>query len=218
MITQQEEIQLIRREYGDLELKKTDLLPKPIDQFQSWFSQAIEAEVIEPNAMVLATTKMNNPKARYVLFKGIDNEGLIFHTHYESAKAKEIEGNNLIAGVFYWREIHRQVRIEGVVEKSSKEISDNYFKSRPRGGQLSAIASPQSKVINSRKEIEDKIISLEKEYGESEIIRPDTWGGYTIKPNIWEFWQGRKNRTHDRFRYEENDGVWDVVRLAPCAN
>tara|TARA_B100000131_G_scaffold65980_1_gene62273 strand:- start:6184 stop:6831 length:648 start_codon:yes stop_codon:yes gene_type:complete len=215
MITQQEEIQLIRREYGDLELKKTDLLPKPIDQFQSWFSQAIEAEVIEPNAMVLATTKMNNPKARYVLFKGIDNEGLIFHTHYESAKAKEIEGNNLIAGVFYWREIHRQVRIEGVVEKSSKEISDNYFKSRPRGGQLSAIASPQSKVINSRKEIEDKIISLEKEYGESEIIRPDTWGGYTIKPNIWEFWQGRKNRTHDRFRYEENDGVWDVVRLAP---
>ncbi len=215
MITQQEEIQLIRREYGDLELKKTDLLPKPIDQFQSWFSQAIEAEVIEPNAMVLATTKMNNPKARYVLFKGIDNEGLIFHTHYESAKAKEIEENNLIAGVFYWREIHRQVRIEGVVEKSSKEISDNYFKSRPRGGQLSAIASPQSKVINSRKEIEDKIISLEKEYGESEIIRPDTWGGYTIKPNIWEFWQGRKNRTHDRFRYEENDGVWDVVRLAP---
>ena len=215
MINQQEEIQLIRREYGDLELKKTDLLPKPIDQFQSWFSQAIEAEVIEPNAMVLATTKMNNPKARYVLFKGIDNEGLIFHTHYESAKAKEIEGNNLIAGVFYWREIHRQVRIEGVVEKSSKEISDNYFKSRPRGGQLSAIASPQSKVINSRKEIEDKIVSLENEYGESEIIRPDTWGGYTIKPNIWEFWQGRKNRTHDRFRYEENDGVWDVVRLAP---
>jgi len=215
MITQQEEIQLIRREYGDLELKKTDLLPKPIDQFQSWFRQAIEAEVIEPNAMVLATTKMNNPKARYVLFKGIDNEGLIFHTHYESAKAKEIEENNLIAGVFYWREIHRQVRIEGVVEKSSKEISDNYFKSRPRGGQLSAIASPQSKVINSRKEIEDKIVSLENEYGESEIIRPDTWGGYTIKPNIWEFWQGRKNRTHDRFRYEENDGVWDVVRLAP---
>ncbi len=215
MITQQEEIQLIRREYGDLELKKTDLLPKPIDQFQSWFSQAIEAEVIEPNAMVLATTKINNPKARYVLFKGIDNEGLIFHTHYESAKAKEIEGNNLIAGGFYWREIHRQGRIEGVVEKSSKEISDNYFKSRPRGGQLSAIASPQSKVINSRKEIEDKIVSLENEYGESEIIRPDTWGGYTIKPNIWEFWQGRKNRTHDRFRYEENDGVWDVVRLAP---
>ena len=215
MITQQEEIQLIRREYEDLELKKTDLLPKPIDQFQSWFSQAIEAEVIEPNAMVLATTKMNNPKARYVLFKGIDNDGLVFHTHYESAKAKEIEGNNLIAGVFYWREIHRQVRIEGVVEKSSKEISDNYFKSRPRGGQLSAIASPQSKVINSRKEIEDKIVSLENEYGESEIIRPDTWGGYTIKPNIWEFWQGRKNRTHDRFRYEKNDGVWDVVRLAP---
>ena len=215
MITQQEEIQLIRREYGDLELKKTDLLSKPIDQFQSWFSQAIEAEVIEPNAMVLATTKMNSPKARYVLFKGIDNEGLIFHTHYESAKAKEIEGNNLIAGVFYWREIHRQVRIEGVVEKSSKEISDSYFKSRPRGGQLSAIASPQSKVINSRKEIEDKIVSLENEYGESEITRPDTWGGYTIKPNIWEFWQGRKNRTHDRFRYEENDGVWDVVRLAP---
>ena len=215
MTFSQEEIHLIRKEYGDLELKKSDLMPKPINQFESWFSQAMKAEVIEPNAMVLATSEINNPKARYVLFKGVDDEGLIFHTHYESAKAKEIQANNLVAGVFYWREIHRQVRIEGFVEKSSKEISDNYFKSRPRGGQLSAIASPQSKVISSRKEIEDKIENLDNEYGESEINRPDTWGGYTIKPNIWEFWQGRRNRTHDRFRYDKKDGVWDIVRLAP---
>ena len=109
MTFSQEEIHLIRKEYGDLELKKSDLLPKPIDQFESWFSQAMKAEVIEPNAMVLATSEINNPKARYVLFKGVDDEGLIFHTHYESAKAKEIQANNLVAGAFYWREIHRQV-------------------------------------------------------------------------------------------------------------
>lgn len=210
-----EEIGSIRREYGDLQLDKSDLNLQPISQFESWFSQAIKAEVNEPNAMVLATTINNSPKARYVLFKGIDDEGLVFHTHYESPKAKEIQQNNIVAGVFYWREIHRQVRIEGIAKKASKEISDNYFMSRPRGGKLSAIASPQSQIIESRKEIEDKIDILENKYREQEIIRPDTWGGYIIQVNIWEFWQGRRNRTHDRFRYEKIDGVWNINRLAP---
>jgi len=215
MAISQDNLQSIREEYEDHPLELSQLRSNPVEQFEYWFSQALEAEAMEPNAMVLATSKIDTPKARYVLFKGIEDGGLIFHTHYESAKAKEIKTNNAVAAVIYWREIHRQVRIEGQVEKSSKEISDNYFYTRPRGGQLSAIASPQSQIIESRKVIEEKIKDLDKEYGESKINRPDNWGGYLIKPTAWEFWQGRKNRTHDRFRYENADSKWTISRLAP---
>lgn len=215
MAISQDNLQSIREEYEDHPLELSQLRSNPVEQFEYWFSQALEAEAMEPNAMVLATSKIDTPKARYVLFKGIEDGGLIFHTHYESAKAKEIKTNNAVAAVIYWREIHRQVRIEGQVEKASKEISDNYFYTRPRGGQLSAIASPQSQVIESRKVIEEKIKDLDKEYGESKINRPDNWGGYLIKPTAWEFWQGRKNRTHDRFRYEKTGSEWTISRLAP---
>ena len=215
MAISQDNLQSIREEYEDHPLELSQLRSNPVEQFEYWFSQALEAKVMEPNAMVLATSKIDTPKARYVLFKGLEDGGLIFHTHYESAKAKEIEINNAVAAVIYWREIHRQVRIEGWVEKASKEISDNYFYTRPRGGQLSAIASPQSQIIESRKVIEKKIKELDKEYGESKINRPDNWGGYLIKPTAWEFWQGRKNRTHDRFRYENAASKWTISRLAP---
>ena len=152
-----EDLKSIREEYGDLPLESFELEVNPVEQFENWFREALEAGVKEPNAMVLATVKTSIPKARYVLFKGIEDGGLSFHTHYESAKAKEIQINNSVAAVFYWREIHRQIRVEGTVEKASKDISDKYFYTRPRGGQLSAIASPQSQVIKSRKVIEEKI-------------------------------------------------------------
>ena len=210
-----EDLKSIRREYGNLPLESFELQVTPAEQFENWFREALEARVKEPNAMVLATVKINIPKARYVLFKGIEEEGLIFHTHYESAKAKEMLTNKSVAAVFYWREIHRQVRVEGTVEKASKDISDNYFYTRPRGGQLSALASPQSQVIKSRKEIEEKIENLDKEYEGNEINRPDNWGGYLIQPIVWEFWQGRKNRTHDRFRYQKVNNKWNTERLAP---
>ena len=215
MAISEDDLKSIREEYEDHPLESSQLRSDPLEQFEYWFSQALEAQVMEPNAMVLATSKLDTPKARYVLFKGLEDEGLIFHTHYESAKAKEIETNNAVAAVIYWREIHRQVRVEGRVEKASKEISDNYFHTRPRGGQLSAIASPQSQIIESRKVIEEKIKDLDKDYGKSKINRPDNWGGYLIKPTAWEFWQGRRNRTHDRFRYESVNGKWTISRLAP---
>ena len=215
MAISEDNLKSIREEYEDHPLELSQLRSNPLEQFEYWFSQALEAQAMEPNAMVLATSKIDTPKARYVLFKGLEDGGLIFHTHYESAKAKEIETNNAVAAVIYWREIHRQVRVEGRVEKASKEISDNYFHTRPRGGQLSAIASPQSQVIESRKVIEEKIKDLDKDYGESKINRPDNWGGYLIKPTTWEFWQGRRNRTHDRFRYESVNGKWTISRLAP---
>ena len=210
-----EDLKSIREEYGDLPLESFELEVNPVEQFENWFREALEAGVKEPNAMVLATVKTSIPKARYVLFKGIEDGGLSFHTHYESAKAKEIQINNSVAAVFYWREIHRQIRVEGTVEKASKDISDKYFYTRPRGGQLSAIASPQSQVIKSRKVIEEKIENLDKEYEGNKINRPDNWGGYLIKPTAWEFWQGRENRTHDRFRYQKANTKWTIERLAP---
>ena len=210
-----EDLKSIREEYGDLPLESFELEVNPVEQFENWFREALEAGVKEPNAMVLATVKTSIPKARYVLFKGIEDGGLSFHTHYESAKAKEIQMNNSVAAVFYWREIHRQIRVEGTVEKASKDISDKYFYTRPRGGQLSAIASPQSQVIKSRKVIEEKIENLDKEYEGNKINRPDNWGGYLIKPTAWEFWQGRENRTHDRFRYQKANTKWTIERLAP---
>ena len=215
MAISSEDLESIREEYGNFPLESFELKVTPAEQFGNWFREALEARVKEPNAMVLATVKISIPKARYVLFKGIEDEGLIFHTHYESAKAKEMQTNNSVAAVFYWREIHRQVRVEGTVVKASKDISDIYFYTRPRGGQLSSIASPQSQVIKSRKVIEEKIENLDKEYEGNKINRPDNWGGYLIKPIAWEFWQGRENRTHDRFRYQKVNTKWIIERLAP---
>ena len=210
-----EELKSIRDDYGDLQLDIADLFESPIQQFEKWFSEALEAEIKEPNAMALATVNEDSPRARYVLFKGLEGEGLIFHTNYQSSKAQEIKSNNEVAVVFYWREIHRQIRVEGIAEKAPKQISDSYFDTRPRGGQLSALASPQSKVIKSRKEIEKKIDKLDRKYGSKQINRPENWGGYIIQPIAWEFWQGRKNRTHDRFRYQRISSKWKIYRLAP---
>ena len=206
----------LRKDYGNKELNLNELLVNPIDQFKKWLDEAIKIEANEPNAMAISTvTDENTPRSRYVLFKDLIEGELIFHTHYESPKAKEILNNPNISGIFYWPEIHRQIRFEGICKKASSEVSDDYFNSRPRGGQFSAIASNQSQVIQGRIEIEEKIAELEIEYKNKEIQRPDNWGGFSINVDYWEFWQGRDNRTHDRFTYLLQDDKWKIERLSP---
>ena len=206
----------LRKDYGNKELNLNELLVNPIDQFKKWLDEAIKIEANEPNAMAISTVSdENKPRSRYVLFKDLIGGELIFHTHYESPKAKEILNNPNISGIFYWPEIHRQIRFEGICKKASSEVSDDYFNSRPRGGQLSAIASNQSQAIQGRIEIEEKIAELEIEYKNKEIQRPDNWGGFSINVDYWEFWQGRDNRTHDRFTYFLQDDKWKIERLSP---
>ena len=203
----------IRLEYGSRQLTRNDLKKEPIETFQDWFNDALISKVKEPNAMVLATLKNNSPKARYVLFKGIINDSIIFFSNYDSKKGKEIEKNNFVSLVFYWREIHRQIRIEGKIKKTSKNISDDYFNSRTDGAKISAISSPQSKIIKNREILEKRIQKIKVE--NSKLKRPDFWGGYIVKPSLWEFWQGRDNRSHDRFVFQKKNGNWEVFRLAP---
>lgn len=203
----------IRLEYGSRQLTRNDLKKEPIETFQDWFNDALISKVKEPNAMVLATLKNNSPKARYVLFKGIINDSIIFFSNYDSKKGKEIEKNNFVSLVFYWREIHRQIRIEGKIKKTSKNISDDYFNSRTDGAKISAISSPQSKIIKNREILEKRIQKIKVE--NSKLKRPDFWGGYIVKPSVWEFWQGRDNRSHDRFVFQEKNGNWEIFRLAP---
>ena len=206
----------LRQEYGNRELDKGNLKKNPIEQFKDWLDDAIKIEANEPNAMAISTvSKENKPRSRYVLFKDLINDEIIFHTHYESPKALEIIANPNVSGIFYWPEIHRQIRFEGKCKKASVEISDSYFNSRPRGGQLSAIVSKQSKVIKNRKEIEDKINELDEQFKNVDIKRPENWGGFSIKISYWEFWQGRNNRTHDRFSYSYKGNDWNIERLAP---
>ena len=203
----------IRLEYGNKELRKKNLKKNPIIVFQDWFKDALKSEVKEPNAMSLATIKNNSPKLRYVLFKGVINDSLIFYSNYQSDKGKEIEINNKIAIAFYWRELHRQIRIEGFVKKAPDKISNEYFNSRTNGAKISAISSPQSQIIKNRQVIENNITRTKSE--NTKFKRPKFWGGYILKPKIWEFWQGRNNRTHDRFRFEKKEGDWKIFRLAP---
>ena len=211
-----DKIQKIRSEYGDKALVQEDLNGDPVKQFESWLGDAIEVEAAEPNAMAISTIDSeNNPRSLYVLFKNVFNDCLVFHTHYESAKAKEINNNPNVSGLFFWPEIYRQIRFEGVASIADSKVSDEYFKSRPRGGQLSAWASHQSEEIEDRAILEQRINELEQKFEGKEIPRPEFWGGYLIDIHYWEFWQGRKNRTHDRFSYSKVDTEWKTVRLSP---
>ena len=203
----------IRLEYGNKKLERKDLEKEPILIFQDWFNDALLSKVKEPNAMALATSKNDFPKVRYVLFKGIINDSITFFSNYDSKKGKEIKNNNLVSVVFYWREIHRQIRIEGTIKKTSKKISDDYFNSRTDGAKISAISSPQSQIIENREILEKRILKIKTKH--IEFRRPDFWGGYIIKPSIWEFWQGRDNRSHDRFIFEKKEKNWEIFRLAP---
>jgi len=206
----------LRKDYTLYDLSETVVDADPLKQFQVWFNDALAANVVEPNAMILATaTQDGRPSARTVLLKGLDERGFVFYTNYESRKGQELAENPWAAVVFLWKEIQRQVRIEGQIEKCTAEESDVYFHSRPFGSQLGACVSHQSQVISSRKGLESRIEELRSEHANGAVARPLYWGGYRLKPIAIEFWQGRPNRLHDRLRYRCEDGEWVIERLAP---
>ncbi|MBC7654119.1 MAG: pyridoxamine 5'-phosphate oxidase [Oligoflexus sp.] len=210
-------IQNLRQDYRSAALSEEDATENPYKLFEKWFSEALNADVLDPNAMTLATCSNNcMPSARIVLLKEFNEEGFVFYTNYESQKGIEIQQNPYVALVFFWADLERQIRVEGVVEKVSEEESTSYFKSRPKGSQLGALTSPQSKRIPNREFLVEKLAQLEKEYEDNEIIKPKYWGGYRVIPNKIEFWQGRSNRLHDRLAYiQEKDQSWKFERLAP---
>jgi pyridoxamine 5'-phosphate oxidase len=186
----------------------------PIEQFANWFSDAEEATTLA-DAMTLATVDADgSPDARMVLLKGFGPDGFRYFTNYESAKGEQLGANPRAALVLYWRELDRQVRIRGTVERLSPEDSDAYFASRPRDSQIAAAISPQSRPIE-REELDRRYGELELDLGESSPARPEHWGGYLLRPEAIEFWQGRDSRMHDRFRYTRQDGSWKIERLAP---
>lgn len=210
------DIASIRKEYRMKSLHEKDVDADPIKQFEIWWQQAIESEILEPNAMTLATcTADGKPSARIVLLKEIYNNGFVFYTNYESRKGKEINQNPFAAIVFFWKELERQIRIEGEMKKVSNEQSDAYFLSRPLESRVGASISPQSQVISSREVLDKNFIEYSAKYELEEIPRPENWGGYVITPAAIEFWQGRPGRLHDRLRYMMNNNTWKIERLAP---
>jgi len=207
----------LRRNYTRAGLTETDADANPFIQFQTWFDQALSAELPDPNAMTLATaTPEGKPSARIVLLKGFDEEGFVFYSNYNSQKGQQLAATPWAALVFWWAELERQVRIDGYVEKVSPEESEAYFASRPFDSQLGAWASQQSEVIASRAVLEDKIAELKQKYEAQAVPKPPHWGGYRLFPTEFEFWQGRPSRLHDRLRYrQQSDGTWLQQRLAP---
>lgn len=205
----------IRKDYTLQSLDETGIAQNPFIQFEQWWQEAIDSNIDEVNAMTLATVKKDgSPAARIVLLKGFNDEGFTFFTNYHSAKGEQLAGNAHAALCFFWKELQRQVRLEGVVEKVEPAASDTYFKSRPAGSKLGAWASPQSKVIANRDELVQNEIRFKEQFGEN-IERPPHWGGYVLKPTYFEFWQGRSNRLHDRICYTLTINHWKIERLAP---
>jgi pyridoxamine 5'-phosphate oxidase len=206
----------IRTDYQAARLDESDLLENPFEQFDKWFKEALEAEVLEVNAMNLATaTPEGKPSSRIVLLKGLDDTGFVFYTNYHSDKGQLLAVNPYASLNFFWGELERQVRIDGIVEKVSSEESDEYFASRPKGSQIGAWVSDQSSVVESRKDLDKKLEELNAHYENKEVLRPPHWGGYRLIPSSIEFWQGRPNRLHDRLKYKKDSDSWRIVRLSP---
>jgi pyridoxamine-phosphate oxidase len=202
-----------RRNYHLHELTEEKISPNPYEQFGWWYEDAANSEIVEPNAMVLSTaTAKGSPSSRVVLLKAFDETGFVFYTNYHSRKGKEIIQNPQACLLFFWDKLERQVRIEGTIEKIEAHLSEEYFATRPYESRLSAIVSEQSAEIPSRQFLEDKLEELKKE---GSIQRPQYWGGYLLKANYFEFWQGRASRLHDRLVYELTGNVWKIKRLAP---
>jgi pyridoxamine 5'-phosphate oxidase len=198
------------------QLSKKEVDKDPVKQFVNWLDFAINKQVEEPNAMVLSTVSSNlKPSSRVVLLKGVGNEGFIFYTNYLSKKGNELAYNNNASIVFFWPELERQVRIEGIVKKLKPELSDEYFNKRPEDSKIGAIISPQSQIIPNRNFLLEKKRKMEKEMIVNDLKRPNYWGGYILSPNLFEFWQGRPNRLNDRIQYSLEDNSWKIVRLAP---
>ena len=207
----------IRKNYSQKKLSEKKADANPMKQFAKWWKQAAASKIDEVNAMTLATASQDGvPAARIVLLKGVDENGFIFFTNYESFKGQQLTENPKACLVFFWKELERQVRITGLVEKISVAASDEYFHSRPEGSQLGAIASPQSRIIENREWLDKHFKKLKKQLKNETIQRPEHWGGYIVKPVIIEFWQGRPSRLHDRLQYSlQETGEWKIERLAP---
>jgi len=207
----------LRRNYNQEHLSEKTLSKNPFIQFETWMNSALEKNLEEPNAMHLSTVnKKNKPSSRIVLLRGFNKKGFVFYTNYLSQKGVELTSNPYAALTFFWAELERQVRIEGTVEKVSKALSNAYFKSRPRESQLGAWASHQSAVLKNREELEETMKNLTKKYEGKSIPRPNYWGGFCLKPERIEFWQGRPNRLHDRILYQKTKGnKWAISRLSP---
>lgn len=209
-------IEDIRKTYKKGTLSEGDVAANPIDQFRRWWDQAVKSNIDEVNAMTIATcTPEGKPSARMVLLKHVHDNGFVFFTNYSSRKGHEITGNPNVALVFFWKELERQIRIEGTVEKVSDAESDEYFQSRPRESRIGAWVSHQSTVIPSRESLQHSQQEIEKEYEGKEIPRPPFWGGFLVKPFRMEFWQGRPGRLHDRIVYTRAGKDWKISRLAP---
>lgn len=210
------DIAAIRKNYSKKKLTEKKVDANPLRQFAKWWKQAVDAKLDEVNAMTLATASSDGmPSARIVLLKGVD-DGFVFYTNYDSYKGQQLAENPKACLVFFWKELERQVRITGLIEKVSAKESDEYFHSRPVGSQIGAVASPQSQVVESREWLDEHYKALKKSTGKDKIDRPAHWGGYRVKPVIIEFWQGRPSRLHDRLQYTlDESGNWKIERLAP---
>ena len=206
----------LRQEYSQAGLLETELASDPLSQLETWLHQAQAANVAEPNAMTLATSTPDGiPSARVVLLKGLDQRGLVFFTNYASDKGIEMEANPRVAVTLVWLELERQVRVCGTVTRVSREESAAYFATRPRGSQLGAWASHQSKVVADRAALEAQLTAVEARFLGQDVPVPEHWGGYRIAPQTVEFWQGRRNRLHDRLCYTAAAGTWRIERLSP---
>ncbi|GAB4121419.1 MAG: pyridoxamine 5'-phosphate oxidase [Acidobacteriota bacterium] len=209
-------IESLRREYEAPPLRRSGLKPDPFDQFSAWFEDAVRDGVPEPNAMVLATADAEGrPSARYVLLKGFDHRGFVFFTNYSSPKAQALEANPRAELLFYWERLGRQVRIAGIASRTSREVSEAYFAERPRRSRLAALISRQSMTCPSREDLERRLAAAEREWEGREPPCPENWGGIVVSPEVFEFWQGRPDRLHDRFRYTRTGEGWQIHRLDP---
>lgn len=207
----------IRLEYARHSLSEQDVHIDPINQFKTWMEEALDAKVMEPTAMNLATSSPDGvPTSRIMLLKEVNEKGFVFFSNYQSSKGKQLEANPVCALNFFWSELERQVRVQGTVEKISKEESEKYFQSRPKSSQIGAWTSPQSTIIENRKILEEREALLAEKYKDQEVLpKPEQWGGYLVKPFVVEFWQGRPSRLHDRIVYTLKDNSWKINRLAP---
>jgi pyridoxamine 5'-phosphate oxidase len=210
------ELARMRAEYVAAGLDEATAGDDPFVLFTQWLADAVAAEIVEPNAMALATSSPDGrPSVRIVLLKGIDDTGMVFYTNYESRKGAELDANPHAAGVMLWHPLQRQVRLEGEVSRVDPSEADDYFEHRPRGAQLGAVSSPQSQVVASRSELETRFDSVEGHFAGRPVERPEHWGGYRMAIHTIEFWQGRPNRLHDRLLFGRTPRGWDVERLAP---